>query len=44
METVQFATIDNFMCTELARRAEYAIKFGISAPRKRVTSPDKNSR
>jgi hypothetical protein len=38
METVQLAKIDNFIRVELQRRAEYAIKFGVSAPR-RMTKP-----
>jgi len=42
METVQLAKIENFIRTELQRRAEYAIKFGISAPR-RLTKADKRS-
>jgi hypothetical protein len=36
VETVQLAKIDNFIRIELQRRAEYAIKFGIPAPRSRV--------
>jgi hypothetical protein len=40
METVQLAKIDNFIRVELQRRTEYAIKFGVSAPR-RLTKADK---
>jgi hypothetical protein len=32
LETVQLAKIDNLIRAELAKRAEYALKFGISAP------------
>jgi hypothetical protein len=36
LETVQLAKIDNFIRAEPRRRAEYAIKFGISAPKRRT--------
>jgi hypothetical protein len=35
LETVRLAKIDNFIRAELRRRAEYAIKLGISAPKRR---------
>jgi hypothetical protein len=35
LETVQLAKIDNFIRAELPRSAEDAIKFGISAPKRR---------
>ena len=34
LETVQLAKIDNFIWAKLRRGAEYAIEFGISAPKR----------